>query len=1009
MRLHHLSVTAFGPFVETAEVDFDGLSDSGLFLLTGATGAGKTSVLDAVCFALYGDVPGDRSVAKRLRSDQAPPHLAPRVELDVTVAGRRFRLVRSPAWQRPKKRGTGTTTQQASVTVTELVGGEQVLLSSRLDEAGDLVTSLLGMTMTQFCQVAMLPQGRFQVFLRARQDERQAVLQQLFRTGRFSRMETWLRDRRQALHRRSRELHDGVVAQVNRFSEAADAPPPPEWDLAEIDGPAADGSLSSWVASLQEAAQTRADEGHETLALATVAEEAARAEVETATRTHQVLARRAEALAGRERLRSRAQDQVRRTEQLASAGRAAAVIPLLQVVEQASWEASAARVRLTAAAEQLATALALPATGAALTLPDLSADPSWQPVAEVVQARLDDLAPRREHDALVTSLTGSADEVERALLTAGEQVRQLEEQAASLPDELSQLRAEQSSCTALASTVEPRRAELARLERQLEATGQLTVLCAELATAQRDQLASTARTQALTEHWLDLREARLQGMAAEIAGGLAVGGSCPVCGSCSHPSPAVPGPEAPDAEAERAALRAVDDAKATQLVHDDRVHQLRTQVEVTRARAGSAGEQALVEQVAQARHALGEATAAQHRAGELKQAVEALEEQLRTARERLGEAVSAHARLDERAAGLRTELSQAVREREELLAGTGLETVQALVDHLQELARLTTGVLTLEARVVEADRRASEQEAALARCLAEHGFDDRETAREAHLTPEQTARLRAEAERHRDEESRWDAVLAEPEVAAVADVVPPDLGTLRGRYERAREHSHLVRAGWESDRACAGRLTVLAEELDRLLEAWRPLREEHRLVADLASFVEGRSADNRGQMRLSAYVLGYRLSQVVAAANLRLAGMSDQRYTLEHTGRRGNRETRAGLGLLVRDDWSGESRDPATLSGGETFVVSLALALGLADVITEEAGGADLDTLFVDEGFGSLDAETLDDVLDILDELRDGGRVVGVVSHVSEMRERIPAQLRVLKGRTGSTLATVVR
>ncbi len=158
--------------------------------------------------------------------------------------------------------------------------------------------------------------------------------------------------------------------------------------------------------------------------------------------------------------------------------------------------------------------------------------------------------------------------------------------------------------------------------------------------------------------------------------------------------------------------------------------------------------------------------------------------------------------------------------------------------------------------------------------------------------------------------------------------------------------------------------------------------------------MEGKSIDNLLRMRLSAYVLAYRLSQVVAAANERLARMSDQRYSLEHTGRRGAGETRGGLSLLVRDDWSGEARDPATLSGGETFVVSLALALGLSDVITHESGGAALDTLFVDEGFGSLDADTLDDVMDTLDSLRDGGRVVGLVSHVAEMRDRIPTQLR---------------
>ena len=196
----------------------------------------------------------------------------------------------------------------------------------------------------------------------------------------------------------------------------------------------------------------------------------------------------------------------------------------------------------------------------------------------------------------------------------------------------------------------------------------------------------------------------------------------------------------------------------------------------------------------------------------------------------------------------------------------------------------------------------------------------------------------------------------------------------------------------------------MGHELAQALAGWSPLLAELDLVTRMAQLVEGKSADNRVQMRLSAYVLGYRLGQVVAAANQRLAAMSDRRYSLEHSAHRGAGETRGGLSLLVRDDWSGESRDPATLSGGETFVVSLALALGLADVITHETGGADLDTLFVDEGFGALDAETLEDVMDTLDSLRDGGRVVGVVSHVAEMAHRIPTQLEVVKGRGGSTL-----
>ena len=230
MRLHHLEATAFGPFADTVRVDFDELSEAGLFLLSGPTGAGKTSVLDAVCFALYGDVPGDRSAAKRLRCDQAAPGLRPLVTLEVTLGSRRFRIVRSPAWERPKKRGAGLTNEQARVTFSELVDGGWQPLSSRLDETGDLVGRLVGMSLTQFTQVAMLPQGRFQAFLRARSEERHRLLQQLFRTGRFEQVERWLRDRRLALRQECAEAHQQVVELVSRLSEATAEPVPDDWD-----------------------------------------------------------------------------------------------------------------------------------------------------------------------------------------------------------------------------------------------------------------------------------------------------------------------------------------------------------------------------------------------------------------------------------------------------------------------------------------------------------------------------------------------------------------------------------------------------------------------------------------------------------------------------------------------------------------------------------------------------------------------------------------------------------
>jgi exonuclease SbcC len=196
MRLHDLTITAFGPYAGTERVDFEALSGAGLFLINGPTGAGKTSVLDAVCFALYGRVPSVRNDAKDLRSQHAPPDRAPEVVLDVTIRGRRFKVTRSPKWERPKLRGEGTTEQKAKVLLQEWRGGEWETWSTRFDEAGQMVTDLLGMSAEQFCQVVLLPQGDFAAFLRSGAEERRAVLEKLFATEVFAQVEGWLSARR---------------------------------------------------------------------------------------------------------------------------------------------------------------------------------------------------------------------------------------------------------------------------------------------------------------------------------------------------------------------------------------------------------------------------------------------------------------------------------------------------------------------------------------------------------------------------------------------------------------------------------------------------------------------------------------------------------------------------------------------------------------------------------------------------------------------------------------------
>ncbi|WP_344834347.1 SMC family ATPase, partial [Actinocorallia longicatena] len=233
MRLHRLKVTAFGPFSGSEEIDFTALGEAGLFLINGPTGAGKTSVLDAVCFALYGQVPGARNNAKQLRSDHAAAGQGPSVELETSIRGRRFRVTRSPQWERPKLRGSGTKLEQAHVLVEELTGGEPTggdgsggewtFLTNRLDEAGDLVLRLLGMNAAQFCQVAMLPQGDFAAFLRASAEERRRVLEKLFATEIYAAVEKWLADRRAATRLAAEQLEGLVERTADKISEATGA------------------------------------------------------------------------------------------------------------------------------------------------------------------------------------------------------------------------------------------------------------------------------------------------------------------------------------------------------------------------------------------------------------------------------------------------------------------------------------------------------------------------------------------------------------------------------------------------------------------------------------------------------------------------------------------------------------------------------------------------------------------------------------------------------------------
>lgn len=526
MRLHHLSITAFGPFASTVEVDFDELAEAGLFLLTGATGAGKTSILDAVCFALYGQVPGDRAGAKHLRSDHAAPQTAPSVTLRFSVGEREFLFRRAPAWSRPKLRGTGETRVQAQVLVEEKVGGAWTTRTHRLDDAGLLVTHLLGMTCTQFTQVAMLPQGRFQAFLRASSAERHAVLQQLFRTDRFERVERWLVERRVTARRASDARLEEVAASINRLREAAGTDDELDW-TEDLDTAIHSGVVAAWTGATAAAAADGAATAQEQSARADAALGAADRALAEARRTADLQAR------GRRAEEELAALDARRSEVATAAERLTRhqqALPLAALV--GNREQARATAREAAERWQLQRAPLLDRLGADVTRDDLARALRHAHAAHDLAVAF---GPRaRDRSEAVDRMAAARARLQSLEATVAELDVTLSTQPAQIKDAVAavhEARAAAARQPVVAAAVE-RLAELVAAARRAELVG------LELVAARTEVLAATETAQQLRERYLDVREARINGMAGELAGQLASGCSCPVCGSAEHPAPA---------------------------------------------------------------------------------------------------------------------------------------------------------------------------------------------------------------------------------------------------------------------------------------------------------------------------------------------------------------------------------------------------------------------------------------------------------------------------------------
>jgi exonuclease SbcC len=810
------------------------------------------------------------------------------------------------------------------------------------------------MSYEQFFQVVLLPQGEFARFLRSDTAEREVLLEKLFGTERFLDVEKWFRDKRVTAGRVLEERRQGAAELMHRVAEAAGEEPSFE---------------PGWLESVLER-------------LSLAVQEAEALSAETAG-----VADGADALLAQARVQA---DQIRRVRE------ARELLARVEAADSAAWfaERDAAR-RASPVVPAFGEIAKLQQSFEFAVRDESRAAEALERLGYTGSSLREDAERYREEAGGLGELAAEAERQksdERRLSELKHASYQVERRLLALNAELEVLPERLAQCRA-------------QLDAAVEASARLEALKAraDAASALPDAGEALERTKKALHEAIDVhqkakdvlqqvRHQRLENMAIELAAALKRGKPCAVCGSPSHPAPAQPMLGGVDATDEEEAARDEQAALDRRNEAERAAHSAELRIQACWEALGSA-EPAVA--LAEYRAALELSRTRSQRQTEFV----GLEAKTRD----LGAEKS---KVEQDLASLRTEhasLVTVVEERGARLdkARGDHEDVLTRRDHLLRLAKALVELADRRTAREAALARVEEQQALVASLAAEAGFPDVDTALAA---ARPAIKLQALDDRIAAwERARASALATLEELAEVDPSAEVDLNEVTAQASSARAAASAAATALARARAALDRVSELASRLRAEWKSLEPLEASYAELDALTDVINGRGQNSK-KMTLRSYVLAARLEEVAVAASARLHRMSQGRYSFVHSDSAGARGTRGGLNLDVLDDYSGRSRPAKTLSGGESFLASLSLALGLADVVANETGGALLDTLFVDEGFGTLDSDTLDIVMNTLDELRAGGRVVGLVSHVEELRQRIPTRLRVRKARTGSTL-----
>ena len=876
MKPIQLVLSAFGPYVERTVIDFSALGEEGLFLIAGDTGAGKTTIFDAISFALYGEASGgkEKRKSKSFHSDYVSDQTETYVELTFRHRGETWWIRRNLEYQRPakkKKDGMETTTRQAAdAQMRNEDTGEEIL---RMDDVNRRVRELLGLTQDQFTQTVMIAQGDFLKILTASSDDRKKLFRDLFHTNLYVDLQSRLQEKNRACADEQKALEQVILSAEGKID--------PEAEFAERE------ILLSYCGQIQH-----------TDALCAL------------------LARLIE--------QEKAAQEQARAQKKEAADQIGALIAAVTEGERvnrdfADWESKRARLAaLTAGQGEIDAQRA--ALAAARRAQQLETD-------EALMWRT-----RRDMDAQRAALSeaqAALEQAEKALPEAETRMKEAESRGGEIHALLAQAK-QMEDCLPVLGEVERLKAALDTQKRELQ---RLT---------EDSSRAQAAYTAAQNSYYLS--------QAGLLARELKAGQPCPVCGSTAHPCPAQITPETVTRQAlEQAAKRretaekAQSDA-ATRLAanraaldeREDRLRALKIGADETRQRLAA------------------RIDAAHQAAADRQREIDA--------------ARSAYQALDKRKTA-----------------------AQSAVDAAQK-----------QLAALEKDLRA--QTEAFEQKRAAHGFEDEASYRLAKRTNADIERLDREI-RNYDEQKRTLAAQSRELEEKLSGRQKTDLAALQNRRAAALDRQAKAE---NAEKAMVRKLTLhesAEREIRQANAAIQKKRGKWQIIQELYTCCAGIAAGNpRAKLTFEAYVQQYYFRFVVAAANKRLTRLTDGMFTLRVMREAANRVSQSGLDLEVLDRSTGQARDVSTLSGGESFLASLALALGLSDAVQSQSGQIRMDAMFIDEGFGSLDENALRSSIDVLLELADGKRLIGIISHVQELEERIDKQIVVTKTPNGSTV-----